>query len=513
MLRRNLDLTVVVLCSLVLVVVVLAAPIAKPPRVALGLPFVLFFPGYALVAALYPRKDDLEAIERIALSLGLSIAVVPLIGLALNYSPWGIRLNPILAFVTLFIVLAAAAALYRRQTVLPEEAFAIAIDVPLPKWSQLRPVDAALGLLVAASLAGLGVAGYFVATTRGSSEQFTEFYVLGPGGKAEGYPRTITLGDSFTVILGVVNHEGSEQTYQVKATIDGEPAKVFDRLRLDDGQEWERKVTLAPCRAGAHQKVEFLLYTDDGGAFYRSLHLWLDVEEGPSAPVVQEPATPTATPTPEPTRPPPTPSPALTAVPGGGIYVVQPGDTLIAIAERFGVVLSSLAAANGLGELDPVAVGQELLVPAETYTVQPGDNLADIAVAFGSSTGAIIAANGLAEPGLLLAGQQLLIPLLGIVETPTSIPTPIESPTPSPTPTPSPAPSLTPTPPLATATPEATPSPTPIPTTYVVEPGDTLEDIANRFGIDVETLAAANDITDPDLIYWGQILVVPEVVP
>src|SRR3972149_42796 len=97
MTRRELDLLLVVASSLVLTAIILAIPSAKPARIILGLPFVLFFPGYALMAALFPRKDDIDPIERVALSLGLSIAVVPLIGLALNYSPWGIRLDPILA--------------------------------------------------------------------------------------------------------------------------------------------------------------------------------------------------------------------------------------------------------------------------------------------------------------------------------------------------------------------------------------------------------------------------------
>ena len=59
-------------------------------RNILGLPLILFFPGYALLAALFPAKSDLDGVERAALSFGLSIAVVPLIGLGLNYSPWGL---------------------------------------------------------------------------------------------------------------------------------------------------------------------------------------------------------------------------------------------------------------------------------------------------------------------------------------------------------------------------------------------------------------------------------------
>ena len=56
-------------------------------RVILGIPFILFFSGYALMAALSPSKERMSGIERLALSIGLSIVVVLLIGLILNYTP------------------------------------------------------------------------------------------------------------------------------------------------------------------------------------------------------------------------------------------------------------------------------------------------------------------------------------------------------------------------------------------------------------------------------------------
>lgn len=64
-------------------------------RYVLGALMTLFMPGYALVEALYPRGDELRSLERLALSIGLSLAILPLIGLILNYTPWGIRLVPI----------------------------------------------------------------------------------------------------------------------------------------------------------------------------------------------------------------------------------------------------------------------------------------------------------------------------------------------------------------------------------------------------------------------------------
>jgi len=58
--------------------------------------FVLFIPGYVATEALFPGRG-LDLIERMALSVGLSLALVPLVGLLLNFTPWGITLNAIVS--------------------------------------------------------------------------------------------------------------------------------------------------------------------------------------------------------------------------------------------------------------------------------------------------------------------------------------------------------------------------------------------------------------------------------
>ena len=80
-------------------------------RYALGPLFVLYLPGFALIESLFPRRGDLPPLERLVLSIGLSLALVPLVGLLLNYTPWGIRLGPIfVSMASLTVALAAAAA-------------------------------------------------------------------------------------------------------------------------------------------------------------------------------------------------------------------------------------------------------------------------------------------------------------------------------------------------------------------------------------------------------------------
>src|SRR5581483_11758649 len=59
-------------------------------RVALGLPMVLFLPGYAIVSSFFPAKEALDGIGRVALGFSLSLAAVAPIGLMLDRSPWGV---------------------------------------------------------------------------------------------------------------------------------------------------------------------------------------------------------------------------------------------------------------------------------------------------------------------------------------------------------------------------------------------------------------------------------------
>ena len=86
-----------------------------PLRYVIGSLLILFIPGYVLVEALYPGEKDLSPLERLALSIGLSLAIVPLIGLVLNYTPWGIRLDPILISLSIYIISISILAVYRKS--------------------------------------------------------------------------------------------------------------------------------------------------------------------------------------------------------------------------------------------------------------------------------------------------------------------------------------------------------------------------------------------------------------
>jgi len=115
--ERNLWLYGSLLVALATILVIYVVP-SQFPFVALrwviGSVFVLFIPGYVTVEALFPKGRELDSIERFALSVGLSLALVPLVGLLLNYTPWGIRLNPIVISLTILTVGLAVIALARQ---------------------------------------------------------------------------------------------------------------------------------------------------------------------------------------------------------------------------------------------------------------------------------------------------------------------------------------------------------------------------------------------------------------
>jgi LysM repeat protein len=103
----------------------------------------------------------------------------------------------------------------------------------------------------------------------------------------------------------------------------------------------------------------------------------------------------------------------------GQEYVVQRGDTLYSIAQRYGTTVDAIQRANGIVNPWYISVGQKLVIPqgstpppagGTTYTVQPGDTLYSIAAKFGKNVWDIVVANNLSEPYWILVGQVLTIP-------------------------------------------------------------------------------------------------------
>lgn len=186
-----------------------------------------------------------------------------------------------------------------------------------------------------------------------------------------------------------------------------------------------------------------------------------------------------------------------------GYYTVQSGDTLSGIALKFSTTSSKLAQLNSISNPNLIYVGQRLLVnqssnsnssssgqssstttnteaSAASYTVKSGDTLSGIASQYNTTVNQIASLNQLSNPNLIYVGQVLKLKNGQTTNSSSSSSS-------------------------STATTTAG--------TYTVKAGDTLSAIASRYSTSSSTLASLNSLSNPNLIYVGQVLKVSSNAP
>jgi uncharacterized membrane protein len=131
-------------------------------------------------------------------------------------------------------------------------------------------------ILLTALVACVSLTVYIIITPK-IGERFTEFYILGPEGKAANYPTKLKLGQNGTVIIGISNHEYRTMNYTIVVKF-GNVTIWEKRITLNHNETWEYPFTFKAIEKGKRIKIEFLLFVDENFTSpYRELHLWLDV--------------------------------------------------------------------------------------------------------------------------------------------------------------------------------------------------------------------------------------------
>ena len=191
-------------------------------RIFLALPLILFIPGYVLLAALFPDSTDIDAIERIVLSIGTSIVITPLIGLCLNFTSWGIRLAPLILSLTGVIVVLVIIAQIRHTRTSPDARYTIPVpelrQIVQNKWA-MRNISKRERIMFFASIFAIGLvvlSTVLVITLPKPGEKFSEFFILGENRTADSYPRVIVPDISYPMYVGIGNHEFRMINYSVK---------------------------------------------------------------------------------------------------------------------------------------------------------------------------------------------------------------------------------------------------------------------------------------------------------
>ncbi|WP_101298341.1 DUF1616 domain-containing protein [Halegenticoccus soli] len=290
-----------------------ASAVAQPIRFLLGVPFVLFLPGYALLTALFPRRSARERDsfgthvlvqgitldERLALSFGTSLLVVPILMLALGVAGT-ITIETTLGVVGGFIFLAGLVGAIRRLRVpkadrfrLPFGAWSDAVRQRAARTGAAEKVVTAL-LLLGVVAAGSSFAYAFAVPPDGND--FTGFSLLTQSGSGElvagGYPDEIAQGESVPLVASIENHGDSATDYTVVIELqrvdgNGEVTEQRELNRLTRevaaGETATIRHTVTPTMTGRNLRLQYLLYEGEPPAdpsaanADRDLHIWISV--------------------------------------------------------------------------------------------------------------------------------------------------------------------------------------------------------------------------------------------
>jgi uncharacterized membrane protein len=283
--HSNADLAIIVVLTLVALTFVAIPQLSATARVVIEISTLLFAPGYALTAAIFPRRSDISDVERVALSFGLSIAVVPLLSYGLNFA-WNVSAQSVTVVLTLFIIASAAAAYARRRALPPRDRFSVSFAAARLRTRALLPrldsrLQVALAILLAGSVLFSASAIAYTFFAPGPGETYTEFYLLGPYGMMQGYPMNFTLGKEQSVIVGITNHEDRDVNYTVVARLnDSQTSETLytGTVAVANGENVQKTIALAPNRTGNNMQIDFLLYRDnDLTSPYRETYLLVNV--------------------------------------------------------------------------------------------------------------------------------------------------------------------------------------------------------------------------------------------
>lgn len=186
-------------------------------QMVLGLPFLLFIPGYLFFLSIIPEHSaisKIDAVHKIGISIGLSMALVSLDGILLFYTPLGFTLTSIVSSLVLIVLVCGIVALYRRRKFNEQNRFVLSLTVP--SLMLKSNIDKVLVLILFVAIFLTLLTAVLISVLPTKQESFTEFYILGSSGTTIDYPKNITLGETSNVTIGLINQEHKIIDYTIE---------------------------------------------------------------------------------------------------------------------------------------------------------------------------------------------------------------------------------------------------------------------------------------------------------
>jgi uncharacterized membrane protein len=234
-----------------------ALALPQPVRVAVVAPVILLVPGYALQHAVGVRVDR---ITRLALSAALSLAVVPLAGLAVWALHGTLDAQRVLALLAAFAIVPALAALARR----PRPAARVAAGG--------GTLGGAVRVAVVAGAAVALIAVLLEVLPGAPAERFTQVALAGTWAGLDDAV-TVRPGARVVVDVEVTNHTGATAMLLVEPTMKGAQWRG-EAVRLEDGATWRGTVEGAVPRGGCLHRLRVGVRDADGGPALEGVPAW-----------------------------------------------------------------------------------------------------------------------------------------------------------------------------------------------------------------------------------------------
>ena len=325
--KYPIDIILCMLCSLIIIPIILLN-LNDTLKIVLGLLFLLFIPGYLLLFVLFPTKKTdkgIDFIERIALSLGISLAIVALTGIALYYTVGKIQSESALLAIFIFEISIGVISIYRWFNTIPDERLVLSFDLSLFKLKndlKLKgKLDKVLIIILIILILITTMLFIFVITTPRLDEKFTVFNIRASDRSITNYPQNISIGEKTKIIIGVTNHEYQTINYTIEVWLINQTitfdestneniisynnAWFMDKINIsldhtakntekEWESQWEYNYTFNITKKGENLTLAFLLYKTPTDSYdhskdyrdiieqkidisYEELHIWITV--------------------------------------------------------------------------------------------------------------------------------------------------------------------------------------------------------------------------------------------